>query len=221
MSPRYDTVLLDVDGTLVDSTYLHALAWLRAFRTIDEKPPWYRVHRTIGMGGDKLVGHVLGDEVEERHGDALRDRWEEEYAALVGEVPAFPGAAELVADVRRQRLRVALASSGAQRFTDDAMELLGVGADDVDAVTSADDADDSKPDPDILAIALERAGGHRAVLVGDTTWDVESAERSDMPCVAVLTGGFSERELRDAGAADVVTSVADLVGFDWQGVRQP
>lgn len=217
---RYDTVLLDVDGTLIDSTYVHALAWLRAFRTVDARPAWFRVHRAIGMGGDKLVGHVLGQEVEQRHGDLLRKRWEEEYAALVDDVPPIPGAAALIRELRDLGLRVALASSGAKRFTDDAMELLGVGDADVDAVTTSDDADDSKPEPDILGIALERAGGERGILVGDTTWDVEAAGRSGMLCVAVLTGGFSEQELRDAGAVTVVDSVADLCSFDWQALSR-
>ncbi|MGA8845807.1 MAG: HAD family hydrolase [Nocardioides sp.] len=215
MSPAPDTVLLDIDGTLIDSTYLHALAWTRAFHTAGERAPWVRVHRAIGLGGDKLVEHVIGQDAEDRHGDELRSRWEEEYAALVPEVAALPGASELVHELRRRGLRIALASSGARRFTDDALSLLGITADDVDAVTSADDVDESKPDPDLLQVAMNRAGGTHGVLVGDTTWDVRAAGRSGMPCVAVLTGGFSAQELRDEGAIAVVPSVADLVDQDW------
>lgn len=212
---KIDTVLLDIDGTLVDSTYLHAHAWMRAFQGIGESPPWFRVHRAIGMGGDKLVGHVLGDRAEEEHGDALRSRWSEEYAAMLGELPAFPGATDLARRLKEQGLRVALASSGEPQFTDKALEVLGLSEDEVDAVTSADDVDDSKPDPDLLDVALSRAGGRHGVLVGDTTWDVAAAQRSGMPCVAVLTGGFCEAELRSAGAAEVVESVADLLEHDW------
>jgi HAD superfamily hydrolase (TIGR01549 family) len=210
-----DTILLDIDGTLIDSTYLHALAWTRAFHAMDERASWVRVHRAIGLGGDKLVGHVLGQRAEDRHGNELRSRWEEEYAALVPEVAVLPGASELIHELRQRGLRIALASSGAQRFTDDALSLLGITADDVDAVTSADDVDKSKPDPDILQIAMDRAGGTRGVLVGDTTWDVESAIRSGMPCVAVLSGGISAQELDGAGAVSVVPSVADLQDQDW------
>lgn len=214
-----DTIILDIDGTLIDSTYLHALAWTRAFHAGSERPSWFRVHRAIGLGGDKLVGHVLGEAAEDRHGNELRSRWEEEYAALVPEVAVVPGASELIAELQHRGLRIALASSGAQRFTDEALRLLGIAADDVDAVTSADDVDESKPDPDLLQVAMDRAGGTRGVLVGDTTWDVQAAIRSGMPCVGVLTGGFSGQELREAGAVDVVPSVADLLHRDWSAIR--
>ena len=221
MTTPIDTILLDVDGTLVDSTYLHALAWTRAFRSVSERPAWVRVHRAIGLGGDKLVAHVLDDAAEEEHGDVLRTRWQEEYAALVPEVAAVPGARDLIVELRRQGLRVALASSGAARFTAAALDLLDLTADDVDAVTSADDVEESKPAPDLLGVALERAGGSRGLLVGDTTWDVEAANRSGMDCVAVLTGGFSADELFAAGAIDVVPSVADLLGRDWSTATSP
>lgn len=213
-----DTVVLDVDGTLIDSTYLHAHAWMRAFHTADEAPPWHQVHRGIGMGGDKLVAHLLGDPVEAEHGDALRRWWAEEYAKLLHEVPEIPGAHDLVRRLRERGLKVALASSGEPQFTAEALRILRLTERDVDAVTSADDVDDSKPDPDLLGVALERAGGSRGVLVGDTTWDVEAAQRSGMPCVAVLTGGFCEAELREAGAAEVVESVADLLDHDWSSL---
>ena len=215
MTPTPDTILLDVDGTLVDSTYLHALAWSRAFRSVSEQPSWVRVHRAIGLGGDKLVTHVLGEAGEAEHGDALRSRWEEEYAAVIDEVAVLPGARDLVVELRRRGLRVALASSGVGRFTTAALELLQVDPDEVDAVTTADDVEQSKPAPDLLGVALERAGGVHGVLVGDTTWDVEAAARSGMGCIGVLTGGFSADELAAAGAVDVVGSVADLLGRDW------
>lgn len=210
-----DTILLDVDGTLVDSTYLHALAWTRAFRSVSQRPPWVRVHRAIGLGGDKLVAHVLDRAAEEAHGDELRSRWEQEYAELLAEVAVVPGAHELIVELRGRGLRVALASSGAKRFTTEAMKLLDLTPDDVDAVTSSDDVEESKPAPDLLGVALERAGGSRGLLVGDTTWDVAAAARSGMDCVAVLTGGFSAHELSEAGAIEVVGSVADLLRRDW------
>lgn len=215
MNTPPDTILLDVDGTLVDSTYVHALAWIRALRSVGQSPAWAHVHRAIGLGGDKLVAQVLDDAAEERLGDEVRAAWEEHYASLLDEVVVVPGAAELVGDLRRQGLRVALASSGAERFTTEAIRIIGISAADVDAVTSADDVDESKPEPDLLGVALQRAGGRHGVLVGDTTWDVEAATRAGMPCVAVLTGGFSAGELRAAGAVDVVDSVADLLGYDW------
>jgi HAD superfamily hydrolase (TIGR01549 family) len=173
------------------------------------------------MGGDKLVSHVLDSAAEDEHGDELRSRWEREYDALTPEVAAVPGARDLVVELRDRGLRVALASSGAARFTEASMELLGLTADDVDAVTSSDDVEQSKPAPDLLGVALERAGGSRGLLIGDTTWDVEAAARSGMVCVAVLTGGFSAHELSEAGAIEVVSSVADLLGRDWSTMGTP
>jgi HAD superfamily hydrolase (TIGR01549 family) len=207
--------LLDIDGTLVDSTYHHAIAWHRAFAAHDVDVPLWRVHRTIGMGGDKLVAEVAGDRVEAEHGDALRDRWQEEYAALLDDVAPLPGAADLVTDLHARGLLVVLASSGAARFSEHAVELLGVG-DRVEAVTSSDDAEESKPEADILAVALDRVGGERAVVVGDTPYDVEAASRLGLACVGLLSGGYSRAELEESGAARVVESPADLVGVDWE-----
>jgi phosphoglycolate phosphatase-like HAD superfamily hydrolase len=134
--------LLDIDGTLVDSTYHHAIAWHRAFAAHDVDVPLWRVHRSIGMGGDKLVAEVAGDRVEAEQGDALRERWQEEYAALLDDVAPLPGASDLVADLHGRGFRVVLASSGAARFSEHAVDLLGVG-DHVAAVTSSDDAEES------------------------------------------------------------------------------
>lgn len=216
--------LLDVDGTLVDSTYHHALAWHRALRAHDVSVPLWRVHRTIGMGGDKLVTEVAGEDVEERCGDQLRERWEEEYAAVVEEVPPLTGASDLVRDLCRQGHTVVLASSGAERFTEQAVEVLGV-RDEIAATTSSDDAEESKPDPEILSVALERSGageGARAVAVGDTPYDVEAAARIGLACVGLLSGGYSRAELEEAGAVDVVEVPADLVGRDWEPLlREP
>ena len=211
-----DTVLLDVDGTLVDSTYLHALAWMRAFAGHDLIPQWWRVHRAIGMGGDRLVGEICGDEVEDSLGDTLRDDWEGQYRRLLPDVRPLPGAADLVRGLLDAGYRVALASSGKSEFTDAALESMGLSRNDFAAVTTSDDADSSKPAPDILSVALDEAGGGRAVVVGDTVWDVASAHRLPAECVAVRSGGFSEGELRDSGAVLVVEHVGELVDRDWR-----
>jgi len=209
--------LLDIDGTLVDSTYHHAIAWHRAFAAHDVDVPLWRVHRSIGMGGDKLVAEVAGDRVEAEQGDALRERWQEEYAALLDDVAPLPGASDLVADLHGRGFRVVLASSGAARFSEHAVDLLGVG-DHVAAVTSSDDAEESKPEADILVVALDRVAGERAVVVGDTPYDVEAASRLGLACVGLLTGGYSRAELEGSGAARVVESPADLVGLDWDSL---
>nr|WP_279671496.1 HAD family hydrolase [Flexivirga meconopsidis] len=201
---------MDVDGTLIDSTYLHALAWERAFESVQVYPQWWRVHHAIGMGGDRLVAHVAGDQVEAAHGDQLRKLWSREYAAVLEEVRPIDGAGDFVRSLQDAGLRVALASSGAPDFTEHAMELLGLGHDDVAAVTTSDDADSSKPAPDILQVALDRAGGGEAVVIGDSDWDAHAAGRLRAPCLGVRTGGFSSAELLDAGCVDVRDSVADL-----------
>lgn len=190
-----DTVLFDVDGTLIDSTYHHALAWTRAFARFDLFPPTWRVHRAVGMGGDKLVAAVAGDDAERRHGDDLRSAWEEEYRTLLPEVRAFDGAADAVRAVRAEGYKVALASSGKAEFTEVAMGRMGLKRDEVDAVTSSDDADESKPEPDILAAALRDAGGTRGVLVGDATWDAESAKRFQ-GAIDAMRRGAHRRVLR-------------------------
>ena len=217
-SPR-DAILFDIDGTLVDSTYHHALAWHRAFTRYDVDVPMWRVHRTIGMGGDKLVGEVAGDEVEEKLGDDLRDAWSEEYAKVEPEVDPLPGAVELVGRVADAGYLVALASSGEKEFSENAVELLGVAEHLGTLVTSAD-VEDSKPDPDLIGVTLHKVQPARAVFVGDTPYDVEAAARAGLGCVALLTGGFSRSELEEAGAALVVESLTDLYDADWSSLMK-
>jgi HAD superfamily hydrolase (TIGR01549 family) len=214
---RADTVLLDVDGTLMDTTYHHALAWHRAFRAHGVPVPIWRVHRAIGMGGDKLVAAVAGAAVEKRLGDALREWWQREYETFRSEIAPLPGAHDLLALLKAKGFRVALASSGLPAHTQQAVELLDA-ADLLDAVTTAEDAERSKPDPDILLAALGAAGGSSAVMVGDSPYDVEAASRIGAPCLGVRTGGFGEDELRRAGAALVVGGVQDLLEADWDAL---
>lgn len=209
-------MLLDIDGTLVDSTYHHAIAWHRAFsRHAAPPPPMSHIHRAIGMGGDRLVIHVAGQDVEDASGDDLRTAWREEYLALRAEVQPLPGAAELVADIAAHGTRVALASSGDPQFAREAIDLLGIG-EHVEVLLTSDDVDASKPDPDLVQAALERLGEvDRAVFVGDTVYDVEAARRAGIGCLALLTGGFATAELEAAGARAVVDAPADLRGV-WQ-----
>ncbi|MQW75326.1 HAD-IA family hydrolase [Nocardioides sp. dk4132] len=215
MSDSTTAVLLDIDGTLVDSTYHHALAWHRAFARHETAPPLWRIHRTIGMGGDKLVAHVAGEEVEKRSGDTLREAWKQEYAALRDEVRPLPGAAELVRGLRERGHRVALASSGDPQFSREAVELVGIGAD-IEVLTSSEDVEASKPEPDLIGETLARLGGvERAVFVGDTPYDVEAAARAGLPCLGVLTGGFGREELLAAGAVVVAEGPGDLLDLDW------
>lgn len=204
-----DTAIFDVDGTLVDTNYQHALAWYRAFRRYDITPPIWRIHRAIGMGGDKLVTEIAGDEVEGRSGDALRDAWGEEFARLIDEVQPFAGAKDLLEEVARRGFRVVLASSGKQDQVERFLELVG-GKDLVDAWTTADDVEGSKPDPDLVQAALEKIDGASGVMIGDSTWDVLAAGKLDVPTIAVRTGGFSTEELQEAGAIAVYDSLREL-----------
>ncbi len=217
-APRHDTVILDVDGTLADSTYHHALAWARAFARVGLHPPVWRIHRTIGMGGDKLVAAVAGEDAESEHGDALRSAWEEEYDALLPEVRLLPGARELVLALAGRGLTVTLATSGKQRFTEHVLEQLDLPEGTLSARTSSEEVEQSKPAPDLLARTLEDSGGRSAVVVGDTVYDVAAAARLGAPCVAVRTGGFGDDELTSAGAVEVVDTPADLVGADWDRI---
>ena len=215
-----DAILFDIDGTLVDSTYHHAIAWQRAFDRHEVRVPLWRIHRTVGMGGDKLVAEVAGDDVEDRLGDGLRKAWREEYAELKAEVDSLPGAAELVRRLSADGYRVALASSGDPEFSWEAVDHLGLG-DDIELLTTSEDADESKPEPDLIGVTLERLGQvDRAVLVGDTPYDVESAERAGLPCIGLRSGGYSDAELTRAGAVLVVDTPEDLLTVDWNDYLQ-
>ena len=214
-------VLLDIDGTLIDSTYHHAIAWQRAFTSLDIPIPLHRVHRTVGMGGDKLVAEVAGDQVEQRHGDELRERWREEYLGLKGEVLPLPGAADLVRRLARAGFQVALASSGDPEFAREAVSILGIEGD-IAALTTSADVEESKPEPDLVRETLQRLDGvTRAVFVGDTPYDVASALKAGLQCLTLRSGGYSEAELRDAGAAAVVDAPSDLMDVAWDEHLSP
>ncbi|WP_432476983.1 HAD family hydrolase [Nocardioides sp. GXQ0305] len=207
---RVDTVVLDIDGTLVDSNYQHTVAWSRAFRSAGHDIPSWQIHRAIGMGGDRLVAAVAGDDVEDSAGDAVRAAWEKEYDAMPDEPVPFPGAAELLADLRGRDLRVVLASSAIPRHAERSLALLGDAREHAQATTTSEDAEESKPDPELLEVAVSRVDGSSSIVVGDSVWDVEAAHRLGIPAVALLSGGFGEDELRAAGADWVLEDVADL-----------
>jgi len=204
-----DTAIFDVDGTLVDSNYQHALAWFRAFRRYDITLPLWQLHRAIGMGGDQYVKHVAGDHVESKHGDALRDAWESEFDTMIDEVRPFEGARSLLEDVKERGFRLVLASSGKSRHVETLLDLFD-GKDLADAWTTSDDAENSKPAPDIVQAALDRVDGAHGVMIGDSTWDCIAAKKLDVPTLAVRTGGFSTEELTESGAVRVYESLIEL-----------
>jgi HAD superfamily hydrolase (TIGR01549 family) len=201
--------ILDVDGTLVDTNYHHAIAWYRAFRRHGLTPEIWHIHRHIGMGGDQLVGAVAGEEVEERLGDDIREAEGELYMGMIEEVAPFEGARELIAELRDRADAVILASSAKEHEVDHYLDLLEARALATDWTTSAD-VDSTKPQPDLVCAALEKAGADSGLMIGDTSWDCQAAGRAGIPAVAVLTGGFAATELREAGAVAVFDGLDGL-----------
>ena len=204
--------VLDVDGTLVDSNYHHALAWYRAFRSLGEIFPVWRLHRLIGMGGDQLVAEIGGEELDRRIGDEARKRQTEEVDALIGEMSVLPGARELRLAIKDRGHPLVLASSGKEHHVDAFLDLLDA-RDIADAWTSSNDVEESKPAPDLLQVALKKIGAPEdadSVMVGDSVWDVEAAKNAGMPALVVRSGGFGDDELRGAGAIDIYDTPGDL-----------
>jgi len=204
-----EAAIVDVDGTLVDTNYHHALAWYRAFREHDLTIPMWKLHRYVGMGGDKYVAAVAGDEVEEELGDELRGRWEAIFDEFIPEIEPLPGARALLVALEERGLTVVLASSSIQSHLDPFLDLLDA-RDLVDDWTTKDDVAASKPEPDLVHAALDKAGTESAFMIGDTPWDVEAARKASIPAICVLTGGFARAELEEAGAAAVFEGAEEL-----------
>jgi len=202
--------ILDVDGTLVDTNYQHAVAWFRAFRQHGLVLPLWRIHRHVGMGGDQLVGSLTGEDFDAEHGEDVRAAEKALYMSLIVEVEPLDGARDLIEGFKEEGRTVILASSAKPDEVEHYLDVLDA-RDLVDGWTTAGDVEQTKPEPDLVAAAVEKAGGGPAIMLGDSTWDCEAAERAGVPTVGVLTGGFSEQELRDAGAADVVRELSDLL----------
>ncbi|EST38708.1 hypothetical protein N566_06005 [Streptomycetaceae bacterium MP113-05] len=205
-------VLFDVDGTLVDTNYLHAVTWWEAFRQAGHAVPMPDIHRAVGMGGDRLIGHLLGDGRDRSRDEGISTAHKVLYAEYFPKLAALPGAADLLRAVDRAGRRSVLASSaGDEELT--AMRAALDADDAIHAATSADDVDATKPAADLVEQALRRAetGADEAVFVGDTVWDMKACSRAGVVGVAVLSGGISREELLGAGAAAVYEGPADLL----------
>jgi len=205
------TAVLDIDGTLVDTNYQHTIAWYRAFRRHDLLLPIWRIHRSIGMGGDQLVPALAGDDWESEHGEDVRATEKECYFELIEEVEPLPGARDLICRLKDEGHAVVLASSAKTDEVDHYLDLLDA-RELADAWTMSDDVEVTKPAPDLVKAALDKGDGSEgAVMLGDSTFDCEAAARADVPTIAVLTGGFSRDELLEAGAASVFDSLEELL----------
>lgn len=207
MTDTRPAILFDVDGTLVDTNYLHTLAWWRALQNEGHDIAMSRIHPLIGMGSDHLLTELLGEEPE-----GLSDAHKEQYAPLKEDLHPFPKAADLLTEVDRRGGRVVLATSSKK---DDVPQLCDtIGAEDaIDHIVNGSDVEASKPSPDIFAVAIDQLDldPERTIVVGDTVWDVEAAGKAGVRCVCVLTGGHARRELEERGAVTVYEDVADLL----------
>ncbi len=214
--PTRHGVLFDVDGTLVDSNYQHTMAWWQAFRRFGHDLPMAEIHRAIGMGGDKLVAHLLGDDRDTEQDDELDATRSAVFSTFWPGLRSFEGAGELLRRCADEGLTVVLASSASHQEL--AVSRGIIGADEaISAATSSGDAENSKPDPDILQAALAAGGLDAAntVFVGDSVWDVLAASELGIPTVGLASGGTSAAELREAGAVEVHKDIrALLTAFD-------
>jgi len=205
------TAILDIDGTLVDTNYHHAIAWYRAFRQHGFTIPLWRIHRHIGMGGDQLVGALAGDGFERDQGDAVRAAETVLYMELIDEVQPLEGARAVIEDLKSSGNVVVLASSAKPNELEHYLTLLDARTL-VDAWTDSSDVEQTKPEPDLVLAALEKTGtdAKDAVMIGDSVWDCRAADGAGVRSIGVLTGGFSDAELQEAGASKVFDSVETL-----------
>src|SRR5947209_5960022 len=183
--------ILDIDGTLVDTNYQHALAWFRAFRRHGITLPLWRIHRHIGMGGDQLVGALTDEDTDREKGDEIREAEKELYMELIGEVRPMEGSRELIQELKDRGHQVVLASSAKEDEVDHYLDLLDA-RELADGWTTSADVEATKPEPDLVKAALERAGtdnGDEAVMVGDTPWDIIAARNAGVKTTAGRTGG--------------------------------
>src|SRR5580704_13013988 len=201
--------IFDIDGTLVDTNYQHALAWYRAFRQHGVVLQIWQIHRAIGIGSDRVVEMLAGEQIEQELGETLRAAEGPLYQEMIDEVEPMKGAHELLRDLKRSGHAVILASSAEEKEAERYIKLLEA-TEFVDGYTTSADVKESKPEPDIVNAAIEKAGGGPAVMIGDSTWDCKAATRAQLPSIGVLTGGFSEQELTEAGATIVFKSVEHL-----------
>jgi HAD superfamily hydrolase (TIGR01509 family) len=212
MTGTLTAVLFDVDGTLVDTNYLHAVCWWEAFIQAGHDVPMAAIHRAIGMGSDQLLDALLPAN-RDRDGDAaMRSAHSALSATYWSRQRPLPGAADLLRTCKKRGLRVVLASSADKR--EFAALRATLQADDaIDAATSSADVERSKPAPDLVRIALDKARVQpdAAVFVGDTVWDVEACGKAGVPCIGLLSGGIGRDELLSAGAAEVYDGPANLL----------
>jgi phosphoglycolate phosphatase len=205
-----DTVVLDVDGTLVDTVYHHVIAWDEAFAEVGVHIPLWRIHRAIGMGGDRLVAEVGGEALEAEHGDRVRSLHDARFDRMLADIHALPGAADLMRALRDRGLNVVIASSGEAKQTERLLTLVE-GDELAHARTTSADVDSSKPAPDLIEAAIAKVGGRSAAVVGDAVWDITAARRGGHYSIGLLCGGFGEAELREAGADHVFGTPQDLL----------
>jgi HAD superfamily hydrolase (TIGR01509 family) len=204
--------LFDVDGTLVDTNYLHAVTWWEAFAQAGHVVPMAEIHRAIGMGSGLMLDKLLPQDRDKGDDADIRAAHSALYATYRSRLRPLPGAADLLRRCKRQGLAVVLASSADEPEFNMLRAVLDA-EDAIDAATFSGDVEASKPAPDLVQVALDKAGvpAGEAVFTGDTVWDVQACQKAGVPCIGLLSGGISRDELTSAGAAEVYPGPGDLL----------
>jgi HAD superfamily hydrolase (TIGR01509 family) len=218
---RYRTILLDIDGTIVDSNDAHAHAWVEAFAAHGIDVPYERVRPLVGMGGDKVLRIVANVDSESEDGKAISSTRQDLFnTRYLPTLTPTPGARKLVDWLKQQELTVAIATSAG---ADEVRALLRAAtvSDLIDYTTTSDDAEESKPDPDIVVAALRRTGAaaRRTIMIGDTPYDIDAARGAGLEAIALRCGGWDDAALR--GAVAIFDDPADLLEHVWSSPLAP
>lgn len=211
-APSPTAVLFDIDGTLVDSNFLHVDAWAHAFAEKGLTVPSWRIQRAIGADSSELLDQLLGEDRSDELTEAVKGLHDDHYTELAPRLQILDRATDLVAAIKAHGARVVLATSAPKQELDRLLELLDID-DDIYAVTSAEDVEKAKPAPDVISVALESGGveAANAIMIGDAVWDIQAAKTAGVEAIGLLSGGTGEGDLREAGAVEVYADVAHLL----------